>query len=156
MRYLAASLVLLSFLALGGSAEAQPFAGRDGAPGGRAQALARILEAIRRNHPGQLSDVQGPETGPQGEPHYHIKWLTPDGRVLWLDTDARTGQVLGVDGGGQIPPQDRFPLRQRLVPGGPNVAPGAGPNGPPAIQGSPQGQDNNFGPGPRRRFPNGR
>jgi hypothetical protein len=159
MRYLAASLVLLTFLALGGGAGAQPNPAREGVAAGRVQALARILEAIRRSQPGQLSDVQGPEAGPLGEPHYRIKWLTPDGRVLWLDTDARTGQVLGIQGGGQIPLQDRFPLRPRLAPGGPNtLAPG--PNGGrqnrPAFEG-PQRQDNGEGTGrgPGRR-PNGR
>jgi uncharacterized membrane protein YkoI len=57
--------------------------------------LGPIVHSIRRNHPGRLVDVRGPMTGPRGEPRYHVKWLTPEGRVLWLDVDATTGEVVG-------------------------------------------------------------
>jgi uncharacterized membrane protein YkoI len=69
----------------------------------RVKDLGSILRGIRRDHPGRLSDVR-PARGPSGEPHYRVKWLTPDGRVLWLRIDARTGEVLDVRGrrrGGQ-------------------------------------------------------
>jgi hypothetical protein len=59
--------------------------------------LDRFLPDIRRRHPGRLLDVE-PGWGVRGEPHNRIKWLTPDGRVLWLDQDARTGEILGVEG----------------------------------------------------------
>lgn len=59
-----------------------------------AQPLDRILPEIRRTHPGQFFDADGPSIGPDGSPHYHLKWMTPDGRIEWLDTDARTGRVL--------------------------------------------------------------
>jgi hypothetical protein len=65
---------------------------------GEVRSLDEILNGIRRERPGSLADVEGPNFGPSGEPHYRLKWLTPDGRVLWLDTDARTGRVLGVQG----------------------------------------------------------
>jgi hypothetical protein len=84
-------LLLAPFLAPG-AAHAQP-AG--------AQPLDRLLPQIRRDHPGQFLDAEGAETG--GNPHYHLKWLTPDGRVMWLDTDARTGRVLR-----QSPGRDNF------------------------------------------------
>jgi hypothetical protein len=61
--------------------------------------LDRILPHIRSTHPGTFSDVDGPFADPTGRQHYRIKWLTPDGRVVWLDTDARTGRVLGVNHG---------------------------------------------------------
>ena len=61
--------------------------------------LERILPHIRSAHPGSFSDVDGPFADPEGRLHYRIKWLTPDGRVIWLDTDARTGRVLGVNHG---------------------------------------------------------
>jgi hypothetical protein len=61
--------------------------------------LERILPHIRSAHPGTFSDVDGPFADPEGRLHYRIKWLTPDGRVIWLDTDARTGRVLGVNHG---------------------------------------------------------
>src|SRR6185437_5507370 len=56
--------------------------------------LDRILPGIRRTHPGQFYDADGPSEGADGSPHYHLKWMTPDGRIVWLDTDARTGRVL--------------------------------------------------------------
>ena len=84
-------LLLAPFLAPG-TAAAQP----EGA-----QPLDRLLPQIRRDHPGQFLDAEGAETG--GNPHYHLKWLTPDGRVMWLDTDARTGRVLR-----QSPGRDNF------------------------------------------------
>lgn len=59
--------------------------------------LGGILRNIRRHHPGRLSDVR-PGRGPNGEPHYRVKWLTPEGRVIWLDVDAQTGDVTGVVG----------------------------------------------------------
>lgn len=183
MRYFAASLVLLAFFALGGSAEAQPFRAREGVESGQVQALDRILEAIRRSQPGRLSDVQGPDIGPFGEPHYRIKWLTPDGRVLWLDTDARTGRVLGIEGDRGGPPPRAVP-RPGFIPRGPQ----AGQDDPPPPDGDnagrfggrgrffppggrdgdrgygrgrvfepdPQGDDNGPPRGPRRRFPGGR
>ncbi|MFL6689714.1 MAG: PepSY domain-containing protein [Alphaproteobacteria bacterium] len=61
--------------------------------------LERILPQIRSAHPGSFSDVDGPFADPGGRLHYRIKWLTPDGRVMWLDADARTGRVLGVNHG---------------------------------------------------------
>jgi hypothetical protein len=84
-------LLLAPFLAPG-AAGAQP-AG--------AQPLDRLLPQIRRDHPGQFLDAEGAQSG--GNPHYHLKWLTPDGRVMWLDTDARTGRVLR-----QSPGRDNF------------------------------------------------
>jgi len=61
--------------------------------------LDRILPSIRRDHPGQFFDADGPTPGPGGSMHYHLKWMTPDGRIEWLDTDARTGRVLGASPG---------------------------------------------------------
>ena len=96
MRYLAP---ILFALVLGAAwsppADAQPNRAREGVQTGDMRSLGEILNEIRRERPGNLADVQGPNMGPTGEPHYRLKWLTPDGRVLWLDTDARTGRVLG-------------------------------------------------------------
>src|SRR3954465_16087273 len=86
------SWLFLGFVALSpaliGSALAQPY-GRDGV-----QPLDRLLPGIRREHPGDFYDAEGPTYGPSGDPHYHLKWMTPDGRVIWYDTDARSGRVL--------------------------------------------------------------
>ncbi|HWA92833.1 MAG TPA: hypothetical protein VG889_22570 [Rhizomicrobium sp.] len=57
--------------------------------------LDRILPGIRERHPGKFYDAQGPYRGPDGQMRYRLKWMTPDGRVVWFDADARTGRVLG-------------------------------------------------------------
>jgi hypothetical protein len=59
--------------------------------------LDRILPGIRERHPGKFYDAQGPWRGPDGQPRYRLKWMTPDGRIVWFDADARTGRVLGPD-----------------------------------------------------------
>jgi hypothetical protein len=59
--------------------------------------LDRILPQIRRAHPGSFYDAQGPFPDSRGGYYYRLKWLTPDGRVIWLDTDARTGRVMSSD-----------------------------------------------------------
>jgi hypothetical protein len=120
-------------------AEAQPYRARQGVQNGEVRSLDQILNGIRRERPGNLADVQGPEAGPSGEPHYRLKWVTPDGRVQWLDTDARTGRVLGVQGDerpgpggiprGNFPPRGNFaPRPERFAPRGEFAGP---PNGPP-------------------------
>lgn len=91
MRYFAAALGVLLLAAPASNAVAQPFPRDDG----QVQSLDTIINIIRRSFPGQVSDVQGPFGG-----RYRVKWLTPDGRVLWVDADARTGRILGVEGGG--------------------------------------------------------
>src|SRR3954452_11254261 len=98
MRYLAPALALLLIGVAAEPAAAQPFRAREGVRSGEVRSLDQILNGIRRERPGSLADVQGPNAGPSGEPHYRLKWVTPDGRVQWLDTDARTGRVLGVEG----------------------------------------------------------
>jgi hypothetical protein len=130
MRYFAplVGLLLLSAAAVSEPASAQPNRAREGVQSGEVRSLDQILSGIRRERPGSLADVEGPYGGPYGEPHYRLKWLTPDGRVLWLDTDARTGRVLGVQG------DDR---------------PGSAPQGPGA---APRGQDPRAAQGSRRNM----
>ncbi len=86
-----AFILLMALLAAGLSTPALAQIPR--APG--VQPLDRLLPEVRRSVPGQFYDADGPVPGPDGSPHYHLKWMTPDGRIEWLDTDARTGQVLG-------------------------------------------------------------
>lgn len=86
-----AFILLMAVLAAGLSTPALAQAQR--APG--VQPLDRLLPEVRRSVPGQFYDADGPVPGADGSPHYHLKWMTPDGRIEWLDTDARTGQVLG-------------------------------------------------------------
>lgn len=67
--------------------------------GNGAEPLDRILPEIRRTYPGRFYDAEGPFMGGDGQMHYRVKWMTPEGRIVWLDTDARTGRVLGSGGG---------------------------------------------------------
>lgn len=100
-----------------------PAAAQWGGPGyGGVQRLDQILPGIRMAHPGRFYDAEGPFPDAAGGMHYRIKWLTPEGRVIWLDTDARTGRVIGpwaahgawgVAPGPGIPPMER-----RFTPGG--------------------------------------
>jgi hypothetical protein len=75
---------------------AQPAFARDGGT------LDSILPEIRAQHPGRLSDAE-PFTAQDGSTHYRIKWMTPEGRILYFDADARSGRYFnsrGDDGGG--------------------------------------------------------
>jgi len=176
MRYFAPliGLLLLSAAAVLEPATAQPNRAREGVQSGEVRSLDEILNGIRRERPGSLADVEGPSVGPYGEPHYRLKWLTPDGRVLWLDTDARTGRVLGVQGDdrgpgpraapaprgaqGQAGPRGNF----RGAPddydfGAPGIRPprGGAPGRvrPMPDQGFKGGPNEGFGPPPRFRRP---
>jgi hypothetical protein len=104
------------------------------------QPLQQILPGIRNGYPGRFYDAEGPYPDGAGGLHYRIKWMTPEGRIVWLDTDARTGRVIGrVPGGwGGMPPPPppygypragNFGYRPPIVvrPGGPNR--GWGPHG---------------------------
>lgn len=85
------ALAVFCALALGiVPAAADP--GRDGV-----QPLDHILSQLRSGRAGTFYDADGPFPDGNGGMHYRIKWLTPEGRLIWLDTDARTGRVLGTD-----------------------------------------------------------
>jgi hypothetical protein len=70
----------------------------------RPQSLDRVLPEIRRTTPGTFYDAEGPFLMPGGQVTYRIKWMTPDGRIVWFYADARSGQVLG---SAQHSPQER-------------------------------------------------
>lgn len=57
--------------------------------------LDRVLPQIRRTVPGTFYDAEGPFLTPDGRATYRIKWMTPDGRIVWFTVDARSGQILG-------------------------------------------------------------
>ena len=91
--------VLLAFFALLAAQPAQ--AAGWGQPGYEPQvrSLDRLLPEIRRSHPGRIYDAEGPFAGADGQMHYRLKWMTPEGRIVWLDADARSGRVTGAAGG---------------------------------------------------------
>lgn len=126
-------VLLVAALAIGLSGPA--LAQERRAPG--VQPLDRILPEVRRSHPGEFYDADGPTPGPGGSEHYHLKWMTPDGRIEWLDTDARTGRVLG-----RSPGRDTFdaPGARREFAPAPSMPPP-----PPQFE---RGQLGGFGPPP--------
>ena len=77
------------------SQQAMPQPRRPAANPYAVQPLDRILPAIRSGRPGRFFDAEGPVPDAVGGWPYRIKWLTPEGRIVWLDADARTGRVLG-------------------------------------------------------------
>src|SRR5258706_2077721 len=100
MRYFAPifALFLLGAVVSPAPVSAQPYRARQGVQNGEVRSLDEIMNGIRRERPGSLADVQGPNLGPAGDPRYRLKWVTPAGRVIWLANDARTRPVLGVEG----------------------------------------------------------
>lgn len=108
--------VFLAALVLGSApALAQ---GRYAPPPG-VQPLDRVLPQVRSHYPGTFYDADGPYMDDRGSPHYRLKWMTPEGRIIWLDTDARTGRVLGVEhdrerGNYATPPPDQEPPRRNF------------------------------------------
>ena len=128
MRAYVFSVIWFGLCALAAPAFSQPYGPPPPPYGDRAgvQPLDRLLPGIRRAHPGDFYDAEGPTYGPSGDPHYHLKWMTPDGRIIWYDTDARSGRVLRAS-----PGRDSFDSHQgppppgygrRFAPGG--FAPG--------------------------------
>jgi hypothetical protein len=73
-----------------------------GAPAFARETLDSILPQIRAAHPGRLSDAE-PFVDNDGSTHYRIKWMTPEGRILYFDADTRSGRYrnYGGDDGGQ-------------------------------------------------------
>ena len=56
----------------------------------------RILPEIRRHTPGTFYDAEGPFVGQDGQARYRIKWMTPEGRIVWFEVDAQRGRILGM------------------------------------------------------------
>ena len=102
---------VLALMAFGSPALAQRWGG--------GETLDRILPQIRAHHPGRLSDAE-PFVGEDGDTHYRIKWMTPEGRIIYFDADGRSGRWTnsrgyegnrGDEGGGNRGYQDDGPPR---------------------------------------------
>jgi hypothetical protein len=143
-----AGIFVLLTMALNGPASAQPYGPAYGYSRG-IQPLDRLLPGIRRDHPGDFYDAEGPTYGPTGDPHYHLKWMTPDGRVVWFDADARNGRVLRTS-----PGRDGFDNHRFEGAAPPGYAPRPYPDRYPpdtdGYRGPARGyaRPRNFGPGP--------
>ena len=59
---------------------------------GEVMPLRGVLERLEREHPGQVLEVELEHEKQQWQ--YEIKLLQPDGRLMKLQVDARTGEVL--------------------------------------------------------------
>jgi hypothetical protein len=116
--------------------------------GSDVQPLDRILPTVRNGRPGQFYDAEGPFPDAYGGYHYRIKWLTPEGRVIWLDADARSGRVLGVARGDW---RDRGPppFSGGAPRGGRQFEPGSNPYGAEPRGYGPPNQPGGYGPPPQ-------
>jgi Peptidase propeptide and YPEB domain len=72
-------------------------AARDGVRAGHLIPLSEILPRIAARFGGRMLDADLHEIVP-GEPVYRVLWLTPDNRKLEIWVDARTGQIIRVEG----------------------------------------------------------
>ncbi len=59
---------------------------------GQVLPLAKVLALVETAHPGQVLEVELEHEKQQWQ--YEIKLLQPDGRLMKLQVDARTGEVL--------------------------------------------------------------
>jgi hypothetical protein len=130
-------LVFLLFAAASIFGAAPAYAQGRMMPRSDVQTLDRILPGVASRYPGTFYDAEGPFPDASGALHYRLKWMTPEGRIIWLDTDARTGHVIGrAPGawGGPPPPSYGYPRGGNFGYGPPIVRPGGpgrgwGPHG---------------------------
>lgn len=99
MRGLLTAVLLFGLLAV--SAGPTPAGDQDLAracvAAGKARPLAEIMSGLRRDYPGRLLDARLRERR-GGACTYGLKMLMPDGKVVALTVDARSGRVLSVKG----------------------------------------------------------
>jgi hypothetical protein len=103
----------------------------------------RILPEIRRHTPGTFYDAQGPFVGQDGQSRYRIKWMTPEGRIIWFEVDAQRGNILGMVTGTLPAPssrRDQGPQGYR-----PLYPPGGDAGPPPDSRRGRRGRDGNDG-----------
>lgn len=96
MRLIALVLTLTAALALPAAAGQDD--ARRAVQSGEARPLSEILSGLRGRYPGRVLDADIAERG-RGDWTYGIRLLNPQGRVVELDVDARSGKVLRERGG---------------------------------------------------------
>ena len=69
---------------------------RDAVAAGEALPLGEILSRVRRRYPGELLDAKLDRRGGRGPWFYELKLMSPENKVMMLNVDARSGQVLSV------------------------------------------------------------
>lgn len=100
-RFTLAGLVPLAVaLTPAGGAEPPPKADHERARAARARGevlpLAQILSLVERDFGGRVIEVELERD--DGELHYELELLLPDGRVIELEFDARTGELVKLEG----------------------------------------------------------
>ncbi len=114
------SLLLLTLASLAFAANGQV---------GSKPSLDRVLPEIRRHTPGTLYDAEGPFVGSDGLARYRLKWMTPEGRIIWFEVDAQSGRILGMVTGTLPSPYSKRGQGQEMYPspyppvGNPNWSP---------------------------------
>ena len=72
-------------------------AARRAVEAGEIKPLSEILTAVEAGHPGRVLEVELERDGKSGARYiYELKVLTADGRVLKIEADARTAEILRV------------------------------------------------------------
>jgi uncharacterized membrane protein YkoI len=67
---------------------------------GRFVSLTSILEWIETRYLGHALEVELEPEEPDEPPTYEIEWLTPQNHVIEFEFDARTGDLLEIEGRG--------------------------------------------------------
>lgn len=93
----AAAVFVLALLALPARAGEGPDAARRAVEAGAIKPLSKILAAVEARHPGRVleAELERDDKAPSRY-IYEIKMLTADGRVLKIEADARTADILRV------------------------------------------------------------
>lgn len=96
-KLLALTLALLSPTAVGGQQDSLPDfeLAQDAVARGEILPLARILRLLEQEHPGTVVEVELEYS--HGIRVYEVELITPDGRLIEVDIDATTGQILDVE-----------------------------------------------------------
>jgi uncharacterized membrane protein YkoI len=71
---------------------------REALKAGRILPLAKIMAEIQRQVPGEILETKlDIDDDDDDIPEYEIRVLTPNGRIVELDVDARDGRILDMD-----------------------------------------------------------
>ncbi len=95
MRLLVLALACLMILSHPPPVSAQdgPNKAREAVESGEIRPLREVLAGVKRQYKGRVIDVQ------LSDDVYRIKLLDADGRVRIVSVNARTAEIIGVDGG---------------------------------------------------------
>lgn len=92
--------VLLAAAAVPGAQAGDAARARAGVEAGRYVPLASILDWLDARYHGRVIEVELEEEEGDEPPTYEVEWLTPQGRVVEFEFDARSGELLEREGRG--------------------------------------------------------